>query len=203
MVVMEDILKILNAGLDSVNSEKAVLENLKLEKDLLKTRNKTFDLKKFSNIYIIGIGKVSPQMTRGTERILGKKITEGIVVTKKIGPRPTRLGRKIKQLIGSHPIPDNKSLFAGKAILKLAQKANEDDLVIVLLSGGASALIVSPKGITLNEKQNLTKELLACGADIKEKTCAFWVNQGLQLARRILQICNIVKSLNLLETDEI
>ena len=161
---MKDILKILNAGLDTVNGEKAVLENLKLEKDLLEIRNKTFDLKKFSNIYVIGIGKVSPQMARGTERILGNRITYGLVVTKKKNGKL----KKIKQLIGSHPVPDNKSLFAGKAILKLARKAKENDLVIVLLSGGASALIVSPKGVSLKEKQALTKQLLACGADIKE-----------------------------------
>lgn len=161
---MQDILKILKAGIDSIDGEKAVFNNLKRTGNRIIIVGKSFNLEKFKNIYILGIGKVSEVMANGLEKILGQKITKGLVVSKK---RLLKL-KQVKQILGSHPVPDKKSLKAGSEILSIAKKATEKDLVIVLLSGGASALAVSPKGISLKEKQNLTKELLACGADIKE-----------------------------------
>lgn len=161
---MQDIIKILKAGIDSVDGEKAVLSNLKKTDDKINIVGKSFNLEDFKDIYVLGIGKVSVFMAKGLEKILGNKITAGLIVSKKKGSTL----KKVRQILGSHPIPDKKSLKAGQKILKLAKKATKDDLVIVLLSGGASALAVSPKGILLKEKQNLTKELLACGANIKE-----------------------------------
>lgn len=161
---MKDILKILNAGLDAVSGEKAIHENLRVSGNILNIYGKSFDLKNFKNIYVLGAGKVSSLMASAVEKILEDKITEGLVVTKE----KQRILKKIEEVQGSHPIPDKKSLSAGMKILKLAREANENDLVIFLLSGGASSLAVVPKGISLKEKQIITKLLLECAADIKE-----------------------------------
>lgn len=161
---MEDVLKILNAGLEAVDGRKVVFESLKRSKNNLKVINKEYDLGNFKNIYILGIGKVAGRMAQGVEEVLRDKITSGLIVAKE----KTKRLKKIKQIQGSHPVPNGRSLKAGKQILALAKKAKANDLVIFLLSGGASSLAVAPKGVNLKDKQKITKLLLECGADIKE-----------------------------------
>jgi len=79
-----------------------------------------------------------------------------------------KLGR-IELLHAAHPVPDEASVAAAERLLALAQRAGADDLVLVLLSGGASALACAPgDGLTLAEKQRLTQELLRSGASIVE-----------------------------------
>jgi len=72
----------------------------------------------------------------------------------------------------SHPIPDERSVAAAEAALKLASGLEADDLLLVLLSGGGSALMSLPAaGLALQEKQMLTRQLLSCGATIEEINC--------------------------------
>lgn len=161
---MKDILKILNTGLLAVDGERVVLDTLKISRDKLKIKSQTFDLSRYSNIYVIGAGKVAGKMTLGAEKALGDRISDGVVIVKE----KIKGLKKIDQILGSHPVPDQKSLSAGMKLLKLARKAQKNNLVIFLLSGGASSLTVAPEGVSLAEKQKLTKLLLECGADIKE-----------------------------------
>lgn len=161
---MQNIIKILNAGLAVVDGEKVVLDALKISNNKLKIENKAFDLNQYKSIYVLGAGKVAGRMAIGTEKALGNRIKDGLIVAKE----KTSGLEKIDQIIGGHPVPDKKSLIAGKKILEFAYKASENDLVIFLLSGGASSLMVAPKGVSLAEKQRITEQLLGCGADIKE-----------------------------------
>ena len=88
----------------------------------------------------------------------------GLAVTRRGYGRPTRL---IEVVQAGHPLPDDASLAAAKRILQLANGARADDLVLVLLSGGASANWVAPApGVTLADKQVVTRALLRLGAAI-------------------------------------
>jgi glycerate 2-kinase len=93
----------------------------------------------------------------------------GIAVTRHGYGRPTRIVRMVE---AGHPVPDETGLAAAEATLRLADTALAEDLVLVLISGGASANWIAPApGVTLAEKQALTRALLKCGANIGEINC--------------------------------
>jgi hydroxypyruvate reductase len=93
----------------------------------------------------------------------------GIAVTRHGYGRPTRL---IPVVEAGHPVPDRAGLAGAERTLALADAATADDLVVVLLSGGASANLIAPaRGITLEEKQATTRALLRSGANIGEINC--------------------------------
>src|SRR5206468_6835504 len=98
--------------------------------------------------------------------VLSDRITTGFVVVKDGHRVPTRTVRVVE---AGHPVPDARGLAAAGRLQELAASAGRDDLVIVLLSGGGSALTPAPAPpITLEEKQHVTRLLLAAGATIGE-----------------------------------
>ncbi|PPR15585.1 MAG: putative hydroxypyruvate reductase [Alphaproteobacteria bacterium MarineAlpha9_Bin3] len=118
---------------------------------------------------VIGAGKASAEMAREFEISWinkGYKKLEGIVITR-YGHK--RKCKNIKILEAAHPVPDKAGLSATNDIINLIKPLTSKDLVIVLISGGGSSLLVSPLGkVSLKEKQNLTNQLLRCGATISE-----------------------------------
>lgn len=146
----------------------------------------------FRQIFLTGFGKASSQMAKALqESICADLITKGIVVTKYghtpvpygTGPRPelngtgqtTDDGRRtkdagsIKIYEAGHPIPDVNGFKAAEEVISLLRTADKNTLVLCLVSGGGSALLVSPyNGISLGEKQMITNLLLRAGADITE-----------------------------------
>ena len=123
-------------------------------------------------IILLAAGKAAGSMTEIAERHylddLGLDPTRltGAAVTRRGYARPTRL---IRVAEAGHPVPDLESVQAAERALGLAAAATADDLVLVLLSGGASANWVAPTaGLTFGEKQALNKALLKSGADISE-----------------------------------
>jgi len=144
----------------------SVKENLSLEAGRLVIGGTHYPLSEIINIYVIGAGKATYGMARAAEDVLGDLITEGAVVTK--DGHGGKLGR-IKVLEASHPLPDGRGVLAANRIRDMASKAGEEDIVLCLFSGGASALMVLPaEGITLKDKQEVTQLLLSSGADIGE-----------------------------------
>ncbi|MFC1692508.1 glycerate kinase [Candidatus Latescibacterota bacterium] len=125
-----------------------------------------YTLDYFTRVIIIGAGKASARMGQAIEDILGDCITDGWINTKDGHAVP--LGRIKVQECG-HPIPDERGIEGTKQIIKLLQSADEHTLVICLLSGGGSSLSPAPTdGITLEEKQHVTRLLLNAGASIEE-----------------------------------
>ena len=115
-------------------------------------------------VVIIGAGKASARMAEAVEHVWGK--CEGIVITRYGYGRPCK---GIKIIEAGHPVPDETGVKATQKIVELMLGLGEDDFVLCLISGGASALLCAPSGtLTLAEKQHINESLLASGAPIAQ-----------------------------------
>lgn len=113
-------------------------------------------------VIVVGAGKASARMAEAVEAAWGP--CEGLVITRYGYGRPCR---GIEIVEAAHPVPDEKGLNATARMLDLVRTAGEDDFVLALISGGASALLVAPaEGVSLAEKQAVNAALLASGAPI-------------------------------------
>jgi hydroxypyruvate reductase len=161
-----DAFEIFSKALKGVEAGECVRKHLKRFDDRLIVGGKEYDLSKIRNCYVIGAGKATASMAQTVEEILGDRIAEGYIVVKYRHERPLN---KIKLMEAGHPIPDENGYDGAKKIIEIAEKAQSDDLVISLFSGGGSALLpLPPHGITLSEKQQTIEKLLLSGADIRE-----------------------------------
>lgn len=157
---------VFDAALSAVDPYAAVVRALTLERNVLTAGGQACDLDAFDRVVVVGAGKAAAAMAAAAETVLGDRITRGVVIVKH-GTRGT-LG-KTEQVEAGHPIPDDAGLRGTQRILKLVRGADEQTLVICLLSGGGSALLVAPlAGITLDDKQRTTDLLLRAGATIDE-----------------------------------
>jgi hydroxypyruvate reductase len=160
------IARILAAGLDAVHPGEAVGRYVQRENDKLRIANKLYPLEKDRRTFIVALGKASLPMAESLESILGDRLTGGVVIPKHAAGRTLNL---LAVMEGGHPIPDGRSLAAGRSVFELLSGLRADDLVFCLISGGGSALMVAPvEGVTLSDLQALTSALLACGASIDE-----------------------------------
>ncbi|WP_129124665.1 glycerate kinase type-2 family protein [Geomonas oryzae] len=120
-------------------------------------------------VVVIGAGKASAAMAHAFEEAWSGEISAGIVVTRYGYEVPCR---SIEIVSAAHPVPDQAGLHAARRMLELVEALTPDDLVVCLISGGGSALLPLPlPGVTLEEKQELSRALLACGASISEINC--------------------------------
>ncbi|PHS78726.1 MAG: glycerate kinase [Rhodospirillaceae bacterium] len=121
---------------------------------------------------VIGAGKAAAAMAAAVEDNWpsdSKDKLEGLVVTRYGHSVPTQY---IEVLEASHPVPDQAGRDASERILKAVQGLTEDDLVLCLISGGGSALLSLPAdGLSMQDKQALTSDLLRSGATITEMNC--------------------------------
>lgn len=124
---------------------------------------------------VLGAGKAGGAMAQAVEALWPADAPlAGLVVTRyhHTPPRPAGLAQRIEVVEAAHPVPDAAGLAAAQRILAMAQGLTADDLVLCLISGGGSALLTLPaEGLTLQEKQRINRELLACGANITEMNC--------------------------------
>lgn len=176
-------LSILEAALAAVDPYQAVRARLHRADHELWIDGQTYDLNHFRRILVVGAGKAGAPMVRAVEDVLGATISAGLVVVKHGHTAPTA---HVAIVEAAHPIPNQAGLDAGRRILALLEDASADDLVLVLLSGGGSALLEAPAGLTLADLQATTDALLACGATINEINCLrkhLSLVKGGQLAR--------------------
>ncbi|RJQ56813.1 MAG: glycerate kinase [Nitrospiraceae bacterium] len=130
----------------------------------------------FNRLLVAGFGKAACPMARALEEALCELITDGIVITKyghcgrqNIEHRAQNTDSKIRTHEAGHPLPDENGVKATEEIIGLLKSADDKTLIVCLISGGGSALLVSPyEGISLSEKQEITNLLLRAGADIYE-----------------------------------
>jgi glycerate 2-kinase len=156
--------KIFYEAISAVNPYHAVSGHID---EILSTYNKGG----FKKLYVIGFGKASASMAQAVEDSLHEIITDGIIITKHDHYIDKKL-KKIRVFEASHPVPCCEGVAATEEVVRLVEKADEKTLVVTLISGGGSALFISPShGISLEEKQQVTSLLLKAGANINELNC--------------------------------
>src|SRR5687767_10965278 len=140
--------------------------HLHLEGSRLTAGTLDVDLDTVDRLLVLGCGKAGGSMARALEDRLGDRVRDGFVVVKDGYAVPTR---RIRVAEAGHPVPDARGVAASRELLAAAGAAGARDLIIFLVSGGGSALTPAPAPpVTLDEKQAMTRALLAAGATIGE-----------------------------------
>ncbi len=148
------LLRILAAAFEAVDPYQLVLNYLR-----------TARLPPHRRLFLLGIGKAAEPMTLAAADSV-QTFHTALIITKHASGHPRR---RMTVIESGHPIPDERSLSAGRAAWNFVSRLRKDDLLLCLISGGGSALASLPQeGIALAELQGLTASLLACGAAIDE-----------------------------------
>lgn len=136
-----------------------------VKKNRLVAGKKSFYLSKYDKIWLVAVGKAADAMAKSAHDII--RADGGIVVI----PQNYDLqftNKKYLVIKTGHPTPNKNSVLAAQKITTLLQNVGKNDLVVFLISGGASSLVCSPDGISLAQKKQITQELLESGASISE-----------------------------------
>ena len=156
---------LLRAGLEAADPESAIQRAVRIRNDRLRVGSQEYDLTGFSRIVCVGAGKASGTMAAALERLFGSRLEGGLAVVNEGQAGKTK---KIRLLQARHPVPDHRSEKAARRIVRLLESLTDRDLVLMVLSGGASSLLAAPAaGLTLQEKQLTTRLLLQSGAPIQ------------------------------------
>ncbi|MCK4922292.1 MAG: glycerate kinase [Bacteroidales bacterium] len=162
-------IEIFLAGVESVKPNNLIKRYVSVNPDTLQIEDISFDLSIIKNIYVVGFGKASAAMAHALESILGSRIRAGHIITKYEHSAPLNF---IDITEAGHPVPDENGVKGTDHILSIVNKAEKDDLVICLISGGGSALLADvPEGCTLEDLKRVNSILLKTGADITEMNC--------------------------------
>ncbi len=158
--------EVFREAIAAVDPGRLVRESLRWEGDTLWVRGIPYRLTRDARLVLLALGKASLAMAAGALEVVGQRVTRCVVVPKQGG---TEVGSRgpCRVIEGSHPVPDERSLVAGRALLEAVRDLTPEDLVLVLLSGGGSALAEVPRPtVTLDEVVTTTSTLLRAGADI-------------------------------------
>ena len=158
--------KLIVRGLASVDARMAVGRAISRNGEELIIGRRRYDLRRYGRVVVVGAGKATASMAQAVEQRLGPRLHGGFVVVKYGHGLPTK---QIVVAESGHPIPDQSGQRAAARLCAMVAELGRRDLLIVLLSGGASSLLPAPvAGVTLADKQRTTQELLRCGASIRE-----------------------------------
>lgn len=162
-LLRRDALAILEAGYEAVLTEGVIREEIRLIDGNLTVRGRTFALANYDRVLFVGIGKCAVDAATLFEEILGDAISDGIVLDVKPGTF-----RRLRSFVGTHPFPSEENAEYTRAIVRLLSGLTERDLVLTVVSGGGSALLSLPHGISIDHLQAVTKALWKGGATITE-----------------------------------
>ena len=158
--------KLIVRGLAAVDARTAIGRAISRNGEELIIGRRRYDLRRYERVVVVGAGKATASMARAVEQRLGSRLQGGFVVVKHGHVVPTR---RIVVAEAGHPVPDRSGQRAAARLCAMAAELGRRDLLIVLLSGGASSLLPAPvAGVTLADKQRTTQQLLRCGASIRE-----------------------------------
>ncbi|HYY90606.1 MAG TPA: glycerate kinase [Candidatus Dormibacteraeota bacterium] len=163
-----DVLHAMNKALDAADPRNIIKQHLRVDRGILRLDDATYSLKHFRRLFLIGGGKASGRMAEEVEKLLGPRLSGGLLIVPDY-LRPWPKAHKIKFRLGTHPIPSRQNANAVSEMLDLVENPKRDDLIIVVLSGGASALLELPAaGISMEDEGKITSLLLKSGANIQE-----------------------------------
>lgn len=158
-----DAMMIIKSGLQSANPDNYIGKFV--TKNVLKCAGKQYRISDYDRVWLVAVGKAADTMAKSANKIL--HADGGIIVI----PKNYDAGfsnKKFKIIKSGHPTPNSNSVIAAKKIISLLQSTGKADLVVFLISGGASALVCAPQGVSLAQKIKTTRVLLECGASISE-----------------------------------
>jgi glycerate-2-kinase len=149
------------------------MSRVTLNNNIMSIGEQVFDLKNYDRIHVLGAGKGTVGLFNGLNTVLGRRIRGGVVVSIKEHIPDVDSKSTVTFLPGSHPVPDSSSLKAGEAMIHyIKTEVAAGDLVVFLVTGGTSALLAVPaERLTLEDKIETTRLLLASGARIEEINC--------------------------------
>jgi len=161
----QQALRVLAAALAAVEPGAALRAAVRREGEALIVGARRYDLGAYRRVLVVGGGKAGAPMAAALEGVLGDRITAGVINVKTGYSGPTE---RIAVREAGHPVPDAAGVAGARAMRDLLRGATAEDLVICLISGGGSALMTLPvEGVSLDEMQALTGELLRSGAPIQ------------------------------------
>jgi len=162
----QEVEAIFRDGVAAVDPVKLVMDALNLAGSVLTFGGERYDLHTFRKIFLLGAGKAAGPMAEGAGAVLGCRIAGGVIISPSL---PAASPVMVLRRAASHPIPDENGIRAAEELISIARSTGPDDLVIVLLSGGGSALLSAPEaGISLEDLRGVTETLLKCGVTIGE-----------------------------------
>jgi glycerate 2-kinase len=161
------VLDITEKTLQKLDSRGRIKSIMRLDGDMLHIGVKSWNLSKKRNVYLLGAGKACNHMAMAVDEILGNRLTRGIVIVKIA--EETDVFNKTEVYVGGHPLPNKEGYRACLKMLELVDNAGTDDLFIVVISGGSSALMSCPiEGVSLEDEIVVTDVMLKSGANIYE-----------------------------------
>lgn len=159
----EVVLKIIEAGLESIQPRKVLKKSVVLNGSLLKIKDREFNLKDYKRVFLIGFGKGSAGISKVIENELGDFLTEGYVIDNV----ETKF-KKIHFTKGTHPLPSQENIDFTSNVLSKISNLNDKDLVLVIICGGGSAMFEKPFKVDLDTLVKISNSLLKSGATISE-----------------------------------
>ena len=165
-----DACAILAKAVQSVDPYACIFNTIHFDGGTLIIGKKLIPIDKYNRIFLIGFGKAAVPMAKALLDILGEKILKASVITKDVKVLMEQEGYdRLVVNRGGHPVPTKESINATRIMLSSLPDLTENDLVLVVISGGGSALFTDPvDDVSLDDMQKLTQVLLNCGADIFE-----------------------------------
>lgn len=165
-------LDIMNRALQKVDPQSLIHEHVSVNDhgDVMKIMNESFDLRDYRKIHVLGAGKGAPFLFHGLVEVLGDWIEGGVIVSLE----DHRFSdERVEFVAGSHPVPDERSAHAGDRMLDYVWKhVGRNDLVLFLVTGGASSLMEVPAApLTIMDLAAANELLLRSGLDIHEINC--------------------------------
>jgi len=165
-LIKQQLVDIFNSALSAADPYNAVKRAIRIEGDQLLAGEEAYDLRNYERVLAVGAGKGTALMAQAVEDVFGDRIDDGVIIVKYGHTRPLN---RIREIEASHPLPDEAGVKGTEEIIETLKDVDEKTLIICLLSGGGSALLVSPaEGISLKDKQVTTDLLLKSGASIEE-----------------------------------
>jgi glycerate 2-kinase len=158
-----ELREIMNAALAAAEPGRTIRRSLSVEDGCVKAGEETF---KPRRVFVLAVGKAAGPMARASGEVLGEVLSGGLCVIKEGHEEPTEY---FETIVASHPEPDERSLQAAERVKEFLDGLEGEDLLLVLVSGGASALLAdAAPGVTLEDLKQLTGALLRSGAAIGE-----------------------------------
>ncbi len=162
-----DALRIFVKALEAADAANAVRRHFVRSVNYLWIGELRFNLQKYERISLVSIGKAAVPMAQAIEEVMGGELDRELVITKHGHASNSLLN--CAPIVAGHPIPDQAGEKAARSVQELACQLDKRDLLIVAISGGASALLPAPASpVTLAAKQRTTDFLLKAGANIQQ-----------------------------------